>query len=80
MEERSDSEFMKAFDALSFLLYYDDRSSIIRRFKELAELVDKHSIKEIDKLTERIKELEEWVEVLRNSESLHDRFKRTGKL
>ena len=72
------SKFMKEFDVLPILKYFDDRESIIQRFKDLAELIDIHSVKKISKLEKRVRELEEWVEVLRNSETDHDRFKRTG--
>lgn len=36
------SEFMKEFNALASLKYFDDRESIMQRFKDLAELIDKH--------------------------------------
>ncbi len=72
------SKFMKEFDVLPILKYFDDRESIIQRFKDLAELIDIHSVKKISKLEKRVRELEEWVEVLRNSETDHDRCKRTG--
>ncbi len=72
------SKFMQEFDALPTLKYYDDRETIIRRFEDLAELVGKHGVERIGELEDKVKELEEWVEVLRNRESEHDIFKRTG--
>ena len=66
-KSEKESKFMKEFNALPALKYFDDRESIIQRFKDLAKIIDKY-----------LMEIEEDIKRSFQQETLDQRFHRKG--